>query len=80
MYNTGWCCGGASERKVEEGGEAGRAEAEKGGRNGGIFRRVRPDYHEVVNSAPTFPREIIIFPLVKSEPVTLMRAYIRREK
>lgn len=50
----------------------------------GIFRRVsaraRTTYHEVVNSAPTFPREIIIFPLVKSDSVTLMRTYIRREK
>lgn len=41
---------------------------------------VSATYHEAVNSAPTFPREIIIFPLVKSESVTLMRAYIRREK
>lgn len=34
---------------------------------GGIFRRLSATYHKVVNSAPTFPREIIIFPLVKSD-------------
>jgi len=45
-----------------------------------IFRSWSATYHEVVNSTPTFPREIIIFPLVKSDSVTLMRAYIRREK
>lgn len=56
---------------------------EKKKKQAGIFRSAsaRATYHEVVNSAaPTFPREIIIFPLVKSDSVTLMRAYIRREK
>jgi len=65
------------------GGREGEAEAGRAGKrvaHDGIFCRVSAHYHEVVNSALTFPREIIIFPLVKSDFVTLMRAYIRREK
>lgn len=65
---------------MRAGGEGGRAQEKRKSARGGIFRRVNATYHEVVNSAPTFPREIIIFPLVKGDSVTLMRAYIRREK